>query len=167
MYAAVTATDDPTLTGLALQSVATILPAQAEMIARLSPDARREVVAKHVDYLLGRDILSSSEAADLQGLLRGGSNGASSMHATPANAKDMIMGSPPPALTVAELLNIAVTSSVPSVEFESFWDVLWDAAVTIVGVIVGDAIGGPAGAAAGGLAAHDWAQAHPPSTWEF
>jgi hypothetical protein len=163
MNAAVAVADDQALTGLALQAVSTILPAQAEIIVRLSADARREVVAKHIDYLMARNVLTSTEAAGLHDLLSGASAATGTQH----TADEVVMGSAPPALTIAEVIHTAVASSAPSVEFESFLDVLWDAAVTVVGALIGDAIGGPVGAGAAALAAHEWAQAHPPSTWEF
>jgi hypothetical protein len=151
---------DLALLGLAAQCTAALLPSQGEVIARLTPEARREIVAGHLDLLAARNVLTASETARLQGHLKG-----ESMAAQFASG-DVAKGSPPPALTVADILDISLAVE-PSVEFESFLDVLWDAAVTVVGALIGEAIGGPPGAGIAALAAHEWAQAHPPSTWRL
>jgi hypothetical protein len=130
-------------------TVLTLLPQQAQVIVRLSPDARRQVLAEQLRYLVTAGALTEEEAARIATTAAGGEAGPS-----PTS------GLRP--LSVAMVLT-AAARDVPATE--SILDDLWVAAVTAWGAIVGEGIGGPVGSVIGATLAHEWAQEHPPSTW--
>jgi hypothetical protein len=130
-------------------AVLTLLPQQAQVIVRLSSDARRQVLSGQLRYLVTAGVLSAEEASSIETIVAGGQTDA-------------------PAPTGLRPLSVAMvlTSAARDVpKTESIIDDLWVAAVTAWGAIVGEGIGGPVGSVIGATLAHEWAQEHPPSTW--
>lgn len=130
-------------------AVLTLLPQQAQVIVRLSSDARRQVLAQHLRYLVTAGVLTAEEASGVETTAAGGVTDAPS----PTGLRP---------LSVAMVLT-AAAGDVPVTD--SIIDDLWVAAVTAWGAIVGEGIGGPVGSVIGATLAHEWAQEHPPSTW--